>query len=359
LLLRESAPPVWAGMLLILSSIALASLRMPPLSARQIPANQPRPSGPRSAMPLHIETPLVRSQPLSLLSAKDVWLKLDALQPSGSFKLRGVGALCEAHVRQGKKRFISSSGGNAGIAVAYSGRQLGIPVTVYVPETTTARAKQLIEQEGAAVVVHGASWQEANALALAQLDDDTAFVHPFDNETMWQGHATMVDEAVRAGVEFDCVVLSVGGGGLLSGVVAGLDRNGLSKMPVVAIETAGADSLSQSVQHGARIELPAITSIATSLGAKQVCENAFNLTRTHDIRTHVVTDLEALDACERFLFDHRILVEPACGASLAPLYSAQPPALDGLKAPLVIVCGGATATVEQLRVWRQQLGAAA
>lgn len=306
-------------------------------------------------MPLHIETPFVRSQPLSLLSQKDVWLKLEALQPSGSFKLRGVGALCEDHVRKGKKRFISSSGGNAGIAVAYCGRQLGIPVTVYVPETTTDRAKQLIEQEGATVVVHGASWQEANALALAQLDEDTAFVHPFDNETMWHGHATLVDEVVQAGCAFDCVVLSVGGGGLLSGVVAGLERNGLGKTPVIAMETAGADSLAQAVKQGARIELPAITSIATSLGAKQVCENAFNLTRTHDIRTHVLSDLDALDACERFLFDHRILVEPACGVSLAAIYSAHQAILDGFKAPLVVVCGGATATVQQLNLWRNTL----
>lgn len=306
-------------------------------------------------MPLHIETPLIRSQPLSLLSQKDVWLKLDALQPSGSFKLRGVGALCEDHVRHGKKRFISSSGGNAGIAVAYSGRQLGIPVTVYVPETTTTRAKQLIEQEGATVVVHGASWQEANALALAQLDEDTAFVHPFDNETMWHGHATLVDEVVQARCAFDCVVLSVGGGGLLSGVVAGLERNGLGKIPVIAIETAGADSLAQSVKQEARIELPAITSIATSLGAKQVCENAYNLTRTHDIRAHVLSDLDALDACERFLFDHRILVEPACGASLAAIYSTHHAILDEFKAPLVVVCGGATATVQQLSLWRNTL----
>lgn len=306
-------------------------------------------------MPLHIETPLVRSQPLSQLSQKDVWLKLDALQPSGSFKLRGVGKLCEDHVHNGKRRFISSSGGNAGIAVAYSGRQLSIPVTVFVPETTTVRAKQLIEQEGATVVVHGASWQEANALALSKLDDETAFVHPFDNETMWHGHGTLVEEVVQAGCVFDCVVLSVGGGGLLSGVVAGLERNGLGKMPVIAIETAGADSLAQSVKQGSRIELPAITSIATSLGAKQVCENAFNLTRTHDIRTHVVSDLDALEACERFLFDHRILVEPACGASLAAVYSVQHAMLDGFKAPLVVVCGGATATVEQLGVWRNKL----
>jgi L-serine/L-threonine ammonia-lyase len=109
-------------------------------------------------MPLHIETPVLQSRPLSLLSRKSVWLKLEALQPSGSFKLRGIGAVCEQHARQGKERFISSSGGNAGIAVAYAGRQLSIPVTVVVPETTTKVAKRLIEQEGASVIVHGTSW---------------------------------------------------------------------------------------------------------------------------------------------------------------------------------------------------------
>lgn len=285
----------------------------------------------------------------------NVWLKLDALQPSGSFKLRGVGLVCEAHVRQGKKQFISSSGGNAGIAVAYCGRMLGIPVTVYVPETTTARARELIEQEGAQLVVHGASWQEANALALSQCGADTAFIHPFDNEGLWEGHASLIDEVVAAEVTFDCVVLSVGGGGLLSGIVKGLDRHGLQAVPVIAVETEGADSLAQSVRAGQRIELPAITSIATSLGAKQVCENAFNLTRTHDVRCHVVTDLEALHACERFLTDHRLLVEPACGASLAAIYNNQTSALAGFKRPLIVVCGGATATIQQLAAWRLTL----
>ena len=306
-------------------------------------------------MPLHIQTPVVRSQPLSLASGMDVWLKLDALQPSGSFKLRGVGAVCEGHARQGKKRFISSSGGNAGIAVAYSGRMLNIPVTVFVPETTTARARELIEQERAEVVVHGASWQEANALALSHMDEDAAFIHPFEGEGLWDGHASLIDEVVSAGVTFDCVVLSVGGGGLLSGVVKGLDRNGLSRTPIIAIETVGADSLTQSVRAGHPIELVAITSIATSLGAKQVCENAFSLTRSHDLRCQTVDDLEALYACEQFLNDHRILVEPACGASLAAVYGRQPEILAGFKKPLVVVCGGATATTQQLKLWRQKL----
>jgi L-serine/L-threonine ammonia-lyase len=115
--------------------------------------------------PLHIATPLLQSRRLSLLSQRTVWLKFEALQPTGSFKIRGIGALCEELAREGKARLVSSSGGNAGIAAAYAGRRLSIPVTVVVPETTTVHAKKLIEQEGASVMVHGASWLEANAMA--------------------------------------------------------------------------------------------------------------------------------------------------------------------------------------------------
>ena len=284
-------------------------------------------------------------------------MKCDALQPSGSFKLRGIGAACEEYASQGKSRFISSSGGNAGIAVAYAGRQLSIPVTVVVPETTTPRAKALIEQEGASVVVHGASWMEANALAQSMLDHEAAFVHPFDNPTLWRGHATMIDEVATQNVRFDAVLLSVGGGGLLSGVVEGLQRNGLEDTPVVAIETQGADSLARSVAEGARIELDAITSVATSLGAKKVCANAWEVTRSHDVRCHVVSDLEALEACERFLHDHRILVEPACGATLAAIYGREQSIIAEFESPLVIVCGGATVTYEQIREWRAKAAA--
>lgn len=306
-------------------------------------------------MPLHIHTPLLQSRPLSLLTGKTVWLKLEAMQPVGSFKIRGIGAVCETYAQQGKRRFVSSSGGNAGIAAAYAGRQLNIPVTVVVPETTTARARSLIEQEGAEVIVHGASWMEANALAQSQLDEHSAFIHPFDNAETWAGHGSLIDEAVQADVDFDSVIVAVGGGGLLSGVVAGLERNGLGQLPVLAVETRGADSLAQSVAAGKRVELPAINSIATSLGAKQVCENAFAVTRNHDIRCATVTDLQALNACERFLHDHRVLVEPACGAALATLYNEERSALDDFKRPLVVVCGGATATLEQIHQWRQQL----
>ncbi|WP_420995759.1 serine/threonine dehydratase family protein [Cupriavidus sp. 30B13] len=303
-------------------------------------------------MPLHIETPLLASFPLSQAAGRSVWLKLEALQPSGSFKLRGIGAACEEYARRGKRRFVSSSGGNAGIAVAYAGRCLSIPVTVVVPESTTERAKDLIRQQGAEVIVHGASWNEANALALSMIGAAEAFLHPFDDPLLWSGHATLVDEIARTAFRPDAVVLSVGGGGLMSGVVEGLRRNQWGDVPVIAAETRGAASLAQSMHAGRRITLEAITSIATSLGAKQVCEQAYALTQRHPVRSAVVSDRAALAACERFLDDHRILVEPACGASLTLAYE-RAAELEGFDNVLVVVCGGVTATIDNLRAWSQ------
>ena len=303
---------------------------------------------------LHIETPLFESRALTIGSGRTVWLKLEAMQPPGSFKIRGIGSACQEYARRGAKRFISSSGGNAGIAVAYAGRHLSVPVVVVVPETTTERAMALIKQEGAEVVIHGASWFEANALAQSMLRESDAFLHPFDDPLVWHGHASLVDEVVRSGVKPDAIVLSVGGGGLLCGIMEGLHRNGWTDVPVVTVETQGAESLAKSVRAGHRVELDAITSIATSLGATQICEQAFNWSQKHPLRSIVVSDRAAVSACQRFIADHRLVVEPACGASLAAIYDGAPE-LEEFESVLVIVCGGVTVTAEQLQDWSDKL----
>lgn len=301
-------------------------------------------------MTLHIETPLIESRAMSVMTGRSVWIKLDALQPPGSFKIRGIGHACETYLARGARRFVASSGGNAGLAVAYAGRRLGVPVTVVVPETTTERAKKLLRLEAAEVIVHGASWQEANAFAQSLIGASDAFLHPFDDPLLWQGHATLIDEVFCSGLKPDAVVLSVGGGGLLSGVVEGLHRNGWSDIPVFAVETTGAASFHAAVMAGHTVELEKITSVATSLGAKRVCEKAFQWSKNHPIHSVVVSDRSALSACERFLADHRILVEPACGASLAMAYE-NASELENCSNILIVVCGGATTTIDQVREW--------
>ena len=121
-----------------------------------------------------IHTPLIESLPLSNICGTRVFAKMDALQPSGSFKMRGIGYAAQHYATQGAKRLISSSGGNAGLAVAYAGRTLGLPVLVVVPETTPQRAIDLLQQEKADVIVHGTSWVEANALAQSKRTETAA-----------------------------------------------------------------------------------------------------------------------------------------------------------------------------------------
>lgn len=303
---------------------------------------------------LHIQTPLIESQPLSRRTGGTVWLKIDALQPSGSFKLRGIGRACTHYVNLGAKELISSSGGNAGIAVAYSGRKLSVPVTVVVPKSTPERAIELIRQEDAAVIVHGESWQEAHAYATGLTAPERVCIHPFDDPLLWQGHATLVDEVAAAGVTPDGVVVSVGGGGLLCGVIEGLQRNSMPDVPVLGVETDGAASFAGALAANELIELDEISTIATSLGAKKIAEQAFFHRLHHDLASLVVSDLQAVEACLQFADDQRLLVEPACGAALAAVYEGSE-WLKDKQTILLVVCGGAGVTIEQLHRWKAQL----
>ena len=301
-------------------------------------------------MDLHVTTPTIRSTEFSLRAGLEVFLKLESIQPCGSFKLRGVGHACRVLHERGAKRFVSSSGGNAGYAVAYAGNKLGVPVTVVVPETTTERAKTLIQREGAQVVVHGSSWQEANAHAQELLDSQSEFIHPFDHPLLWEGHASMIDELVVQCAKPDVVICSVGGGGLLAGVGEGLLRNGWADVGILAVETEGTASFAAALNSGQPVELPGVSGLATSLGARQVCQRSVELTRQLTIKSHVLTDALAVRGCADLLDAHRLLTEPACGASIASLDKVRDAFPDASRVA-VIVCGGVGVTVGQLQQW--------
>lgn len=124
----------------------------------------------------------------------------------------------------------------------------------------------------------------------------------------------------------------------------GLDRyqDGYD-VPVLAMETLGADSLHQSLKEDQLVALPAITSIATSLGARQVAKKAFEVARRPNVRSGVVTDAQAASACVRLLDDERIAIEISCGAAMAAIYSGalkKSFRLTSESKVVVIVCGG-------------------
>jgi L-serine/L-threonine ammonia-lyase len=151
----------------------------------------------------------------------------------------------------------------------------------------------------------------------------------------------------------------VGGGGLLSGILEGLYNVGWNDIPILISETKGAESFNISIEEGKLITLPSITSIATTLGARKVCNNVFEWSKKHKIYSIVVDDSEAVNACINFLNDERCLVEPSCGAALASIYSRNikiKNILEGIKEPIVvvIVCGGSGISLQHLDIWKKQ-----
>lgn len=310
--------------------------------------------------PLHVESPLIESPVLSKASGNDILLKLDNLQPGGSFKIRGHGHLLSTHVRAGKHHFISSSGGNAGMAVAVGGRALGVRVTIVVPESTPEFMIARLRREDAHVVVHGAVWDVADmhARQLVQEDNGAVHVSPFDDALLWAGHASLVDElaAQLAPRRPSAVVVSVGGGGLLLGVVTGLRNNGWEHVPVVAAETRGADSFAQMAHARKVVTLDGISSIAKSLGALSVSEACVDVVNEAwpPVQSVVVSDREAVEACSALAVHHRFLVEPACGAAIAAAMKLDR-RTDG--PVVVVVCGGNMASPSLLAEWVKVTGA--
>ena len=254
-------------------------------------------------------------------------------------------------------------------------RDLGSHATVIVPESTPAHMIAKIQASGGDVHQHGASWQEADShLREVFLNQDPAgvYVPPFDHPDIWAGNATCIDEAImqlksedplgRAGRP-DAVVCSVGGGGLLNGVMVGLDRHGWGdSVPVLAVETRGADSLAQSLHAKQLVTLPGITSIAKSLGAVRVAAQSFAFGQRENVHSVVFSDGQAARASWRFADDERIMVESACGASLAPCYEPDTlrPLIKGFGEDtriVIIVCGGNNVSLEILEDYRRQFGA--
>ncbi|XP_056623565.1 serine dehydratase-like isoform X2 [Triplophysa dalaica] len=307
----------------------------------------------------HVVTPLLESVGMSKRLGSTVYLKMESSQPTGSFKIRGIGYMCQNVTNSTKSAgVICSSGGNAGMATAYAARKLNLPATIVLPSTTPHLVVQKLKDQGATVKVAGKVWDDANAEALRMAESKgLSVIHPFNHPLVWKGHSSIVHE-LKASLASKpgAIVLSVGGGGLFCGVMEGLDEVGWASVPVLCMETVGADCFNAAVKAGDLVTLPDITSQATCLGAKTACRQAFEYSKRSTVISDVVTDLQALDAIELFLDEERVLVELACGAALAAVYSGliqrlqEEGRLPKPLGPLVmLVCGGGSVNLAQLQ----------
>lgn len=283
---------------------------------------------------------------------------MECLQPSGSFKNRGIGMLSKYYKEQGASGLVSSSGGNAGLAAAYSARILNMPIKVVVPESTPERMIDLIRKEGAEVFVQGRIWSEADTLARdISNKEGLAYISPYDHPKIWAGNAAIVQEIVEEGCFPDAIALAVGGGGLFSGVAEGLWQAGMKQCTLIACETEGAPKMRKAIEADTPVTLSKVDTFATSLAASRIADEAFAWTKKLPVESVVVKEREAIESAIAFLENEGILVEPSCGAALA--FAGQGLELRGkFKEIVIVVCGGKCISLRRLKEIAAKTGVA-
>lgn len=298
-------------------------------------------------------TPLIYSNYYSKRVGAKVNLKLEIMQPTHSFKVRGAfNAMLSLPPAQRERGVITSSQGNHGLGVAYAGATLDIPVTVFLSHATPESRLNMLRNLGAEIVLHGNSWDEANQHAMEiAFNDQRAYIHPFNDPNVMAGQATIMLELLRQHPSVDVLVASIGGGGLLSGLLSAAQQLSPGTR-VFGVETVGADCMYRSRESGSLVELPAITSVATSLGARRTEPLQFELVTSYAEDLVVVSDEAAIREVVTTLNEEKLVIEPAASCTLAALVDGQIP-VEAHESVAVVLCG-ANVSGNQLRDWLQQ-----
>jgi threonine dehydratase len=296
-------------------------------------------------------TPLVCSKTLSEHLGARTYLKLECLQKTGSFKPRGAFNKMLTLTQDERARgVVAVSGGNHAQGVAFAARQLGIAATIAMPAGTPPNYLDATRGYGAEIALMP-DIRSAFAEARRLQDAGRVMIHPFDDPLVAAGQGTIGLEILEDVPNATRVYVSIGGGGLITGVASALKELNPS-ICVIGVETHGADAMAQSLAAGKLVELPAITSIARTLGAPKVCEFTMNHVKRLVQQVTVVDDAAAVRALMLLLERAKLLTEPAasCCLAAAELHRADFKPDDQI---VLLLCGGNLA-VEDLCVFRQR-----
>ena len=280
-------------------------------------------------------TPVLAVDPVELgLSGRraPILLKLELVQHSGSFKARG------AHLHLlapdlPAAGVVAASGGNFGAAVAYAARRLGVPATVFIPDSSAPAKLDRLRALGATVEVIPGIYDDALAASRRRAGGSGArFLHAFDQPEMIAGSGTLAAE-LAGQADVDRVVVAVGGGGLIGGVAA-WHRGDL---PVTGVETAGCRTMAAALAAGHPVEVE-VSGIGTdALGARRAGDLPFASASQWVDEVVVVADEDVVDAQRRLLSALRLATEPAGAAALAALTTGA--LADPDERVAVVLCG--------------------
>ncbi|KAG2088683.1 tryptophan synthase beta subunit-like PLP-dependent enzyme [Suillus discolor] len=359
---------------------------------------------------LWTETPLVYSSHISDIIGCSAYLKLENLQPSQSFKYRGISKFAQqCKEKHGPSvHLMIASGGNAGLAAAVVARVLGVKCTVFLPTNVSIDTQQALRKHGAEIVTIGEFYSQTLAALQDAVKKDTnaVLVPAYDSPVLWNGHSSMVIEMQRQlPRKPDAIFCSVGGGGLIGGIMQGCKNVGWDEVPVVALETTGSNCFYNAIAINTRnftskvpilpsievednspytveiieeynIAIPhmkALKSRAASLGATSPAPGVVRMAvdRAGGIKCACIPDEMAMHTARLFGDDHKILTELACSTTLTPGYNREfllrilGPTFSALsseerkeKCLIFVVCGGVKISFEEMMEFEEIVAAA-
>jgi threonine dehydratase len=296
-------------------------------------------------------TPLIESTSLSALAHTPVFLKLETVQPTGSFKLRGATNALASLAERGCAQVVTASTGNHGRAVAYAARALGVEATVCMSALVPGNKVDAVRALGARVRIVGKSQDEAEheALRLAR-EEGFAYVPPFDDLNVIAGQATMGLEIVEALPDVANIVVPLSGGGLFAGVAfAAKGVNPAINVSGVTMERGAA--MHTSLAAGRPVLVEEVESLADSLGGGIGLENRHTFAFTRElIDTAVLLEEAAIARGIVHAYRHeRLVIEGAAAVGIAAVLDSRLDAEKLRRGPLVLVISGANIDMDQHR----------
>ena len=297
-------------------------------------------------------TTLEHSDTLSKYLGTNVFVKYELFQKTGSFKVRGAfNKLLSLSVGERKRGVVAISGGNHAQAIAYASNVLDVDAVVLMPQTTPQNYLEATRNYGATVDLQP-TIQDAFKKIKEYEVQGRIFVHPFDDPLVMAGQGTVGIEIMEDLPEATDIIISIGGGGFEGGVSTAVKAI-KSQVRIWGVETVGADCMSQALKAGHPVELPAITSIAKTLGAPSVSVQTLALAQKHLEEVIVVTDDEAVQQLRFILERLKVLTEPAASCTLSAALRLKDRFTKDNNVVLIL-CGG-NLSVEDLCKYNSQV----
>lgn len=267
-------------------------------------------------------TPLYTSPSLAEATGADVHLKLENLQRTGSFKLRGaINRISALDADERTRGVVTASGGNHAQGVALAAALHDIAATIVMPVGTSRTKVDATRAYGGEVILHGSEYYEAAERAHAiEAESGKTYVHAFEDPRIIAGQGTVGLEILEDKPDVETVVVPIGGGGLIGGIataIADADR----PVRVIGVESAGARSPSRSLAAGTVVELDGVDTFAEGMATRHIGERTLALMRAHVDEIVAVDDVDMAAAMHHLVRHSRTVAEPAGAAAVAALRS--------------------------------------